>query len=447
VTVGISQTNVVKNTISWNFGLQWSWAIVTLSWTSFSWTTNADWYFSIQADSWSISSDVIATKSWYMCNTMRNWPARLTSNVYDIRWKCLFPLTISDQLSHTTTSTWIIWNWKNDKWNVIKVSTWANSPFIELWNRTSYTQTWLTAWNSYTLRIKSCNDNYFVTDYWVPFEFCSPEVNLTASTLWVLPPSVTITANPMLVTNWSWTTLTWSSTNSDYCERSWVDISRWISSGPWIWTWWVVQTSPLITNPTKFDIRCHWTNGTFATWSVTVAINNSLQLCDKPDIVIWAWTESQQTWSACNVWTKKAWTWFLSYGAKYKSWNNTSIWSGWLNVSTWDYQDKWPCEEWYHVPSINEWEMAFFNILWEDNYNNWFNTIDIKNIRNTLLLPLSWKWYKNKIVSTWILWSYWTMDDSNESTKSKNFSTTTLSTNIQSTSYWLTVRCIKDAIN
>jgi uncharacterized repeat protein (TIGR02543 family) len=131
-----------------------------------------------------------------------------------------------------------------------------------------------------------------------------------------------------------------------------------------------------------------------------------------------------------NIWAKRYWTWANSYGLLFQWWNNYWFSNTWylpnkskhtVNVSQnwpgnyyysstfiynnndwasshnnnlwWDTTNtvearRWPCPDWYHVPSSWEW-LSLYNSWYSINWDLVCSTVSscIEKIKNDLLLP------------------------------------------------------------
>ena len=188
-----------------------------------------------------------------------------------------------------------------------------------------------------------------------------------------------------------------------------------------------------------------WTVVTYTAW------------CDWPDI-----TYGWYTIAGCNLWTTVSWTWVGSYGWLYQWWNNydfrdnqytdgeiytgivtwslvdtswywpwnyysSPIFTSWSVASDYDWSIaenrnlwwwglvasnvsnpdplqeadmRWPCPEWYHIPTGKEWEWLInaWQRMWSDG----------AEFMNTFKLPRSWFrwWWNSQISAQWVTWSY-----------------------------------------
>ncbi|MBP9779978.1 hypothetical protein KBD33_05155, partial [Candidatus Gracilibacteria bacterium] len=140
----------------------------------------------------------------------------------------------------------------------------------------------ITIWNGTCRKITSTTGTqYYIPTYsqahWDRFVANKP----SGITIGYCPPTATITASPLSVVYGNGTNLTWSSTNTDYCERTGVNP---VTYGTWpsgaIATGSTIYTNPLINSPTTFYLRCHGLDGTYATANVTVSINPIIGECN-----------------------------------------------------------------------------------------------------------------------------------------------------------------------
>jgi len=215
-------------------------------------------------------------------------------------------------------------------------------------------------------------------------------------------------------------------------------------------------------------------------------INSSNEYCDKKDIVLDNW----QIWSACNVWTNKAWLNSDSYGKYFQWWrskwfsNDSSYniseekidnynpkndnysfikttseynesWSK-TPINKWD--SEWICPTWYRIPSMKDWSDAFTSITWK-NWNSYKEDAvkDIEIFTEKLLLPSAWKiWIngsKNWQSQQWIYLSSSSKNDFQMKILSWNkYINSPEKAYIYPDAYWgkwvwWSVRCIKNEIS
>lgn len=186
----------------------------------------------------------------------------------------------------------------------------------------------------------------------------------------------------------------------------------------------------------------YWTIDWTYTW---LTCNDDIMISNW---ITWSWI----TISACNVGASVVWTWITSYGWLYQWWNNydfrdsqfsnwwvytwltsttlldsssywplnyfnsstfiinwwwTNDWSNprnnnlWWDTTNTDVARKWPCENWYHIPSRDEWVLLHSIWLWWANWNQ---------MRDVLKIPNAWG--RNNNAATFLDWwadgSYWT---------------------------------------
>lgn len=196
--------------------------------------------------------------------------------------------------------------------------------------------------------------------------------------------------------------------------------------------------------------------------------------CDNFDNIICTWTWIWYIISACNVWTNIAWTWIESYGSYIQFGKSDSNWDTWSASYNYDWkanwwidlgssndwwvenierlsalysnqndQDKlkmqWPCNTWYHIPTIREWNDVLSSWWWWENSSQ---------MSNDLFLPFAWLtlWNSTELDSsfTWV-WGYWS-----SSPNSFNwYSFALTSNNISEKFYhyraaWMSVRCFRN---
>lgn len=155
------------------------------------------------------------------------------------------------------------------------------------------------------------------------------------------------------------------------------------------------------------------TNNCVNSWDTFLA-SSTYQWCDSQDIVVCSWTWTWYIVSSCNVWSSMAWTWPSNYWEIFQwwediTWTDASVencfwnrdtqscdWSAvglstWVadNISWWvdrwydwsQTDNRWPCANWYHVPSKTDWE-------WVDTLL-WSLISDALNLANTNVYKLN----------------------------------------------------------
>lgn len=206
--------------------------------------------------------------------------------------------------------------------------------------------------------------------------------------------------------------------------------------------------------------------------------------CNTPDKIICTRAGYAQVWSMCNAWSSTSGLSSSSYGWYYQWWNgwdisfspvsttkpidcsnvNNSSYSSsanFIKVDWWDDYDwcsgsqnsnewwdttdipvwwksknpsarKWPCADWYHVPSVNQWKYA---------YNNGY-----PNIQTTLSLSLAGLRHSYGNMEKQNNWGhYWSSSPSNNMAYNLSFTNTSINpSDSDKHTFWLSVRCIKD---
>lgn len=118
-------------------------------------------------------------------------------------------------------------------------------------------------------------------------------------TIGYCPPTATITASDSIIAMKLGTiTLNWSSTNTDYCERTDADHVPYGTWPSWrIATSGTVTTNPIKISPTTFYLRCHGLDGTYATANTSVTIT--------PVNCVGSWSDTSECSKSCWSWVKK----------------------------------------------------------------------------------------------------------------------------------------------
>ncbi len=214
-----------------------------------------------------------------------------------------------------------------------------------------------------------------------------------------------------------------------------------------------------------------------------------------------------------NQWASVAWTWADSYGELYQRWNNAPIksataveneraeyenywpwhsfydenfrygssmydywqddihydnlwwWSGddtawdWWWINNWDTR-QWPCDTWYHVPSIMEWESVLQMFASSVGQNligsplHYFsNSTNAWKFRNAFLLPLAGgrRYYNASLYDQGSYGYYWSSSPGyGNSDRTRYFylsSSNVNADNVSIRAYGYSVRCFKDSSN
>ena len=348
-------------------------SVVTSIWSAVSWDIIS---FAFDADIWSL---------WLAKNSSPNtwWAAQVT-------W---LPQTayyaFYEETSWTSTYSTNIFNFWQDSsfwWN--KTSQWNSD---DNWNGDFYYQppVWYIALSSY-------NWVCWVDHGWT---FTSTPTNLCNE--WVAS---------VVVNNWAWATYTWS------C---------WGING-----WNTVNCSAVNGNNPVFAV---------CTWSTQLhTATTTYWTCGANDIIVCDWVGSWYVVAACNHWATSTNTASVaSYWNYYQWWNNASIktaptstsqvwdttffppstynsavfryfvhtWTSVPNTDLWwdatntDEARRWPCDAWYHVPTVAEWTAI-------SSMYSWYG------IETALNLPRAGYryWYDANMAEVWTNWVYWTSE-------------------------------------
>jgi len=240
--------------------------------------------------------------------------------------------------------------------------------------------------------------------------------------------------------------------------------SGWIPvwDGEKLFDWWYIENNwdYELVDPTSLQIQSDMMF--YAKWSSCAEYDECVVPTDAEQVhvdtlevyfAIDSWHIDHYTLMDRNLWATKAWTWVDSYGAFFQWWNNYHFSNTWAfeNVSTsrvnaqgywpdnyynsstfisgnadwssktnnnlwWNTTDtpearRWPCPQWYHVPSASEWLDIHNSWSWVtyENENGcvWGSNCAIK-IKNDLLLPSAWRIKENWQYGFPTAGSYWT---------------------------------------
>lgn len=232
--------------------------------------------------------------------------------------------------------------------------------------------------------------------------------------------------------------------DSEYVRWTWVDFAfiNSIVKVWWKWRWafvWEWSEIDRFTCNDYWNYKCpiKTTKDCENAWDIlyaTLAWLENYLVCDD-DIIVCSWRNTWILISACNAWARYPWFWSDSYGWLYQWWNKANIkgmpfwsqvalqwkysthyhpyfieWKRNLSTSpltdawwwtTWTQkQQRWPCEEWYHIPSMEEFaSLKSFASIW------WYDSNKIKNV---LKIPFAWHMRNTDWRYFWWNWQYWT---------------------------------------
>lgn len=222
-----------------------------------------------------------------------------------------------------------------------------------------------------------------------------------------------------------------------------------------------------------------------SSWQILTS-SSSYDWCNANNIIVCSWLWTWYEISSCNIWTTISWTWASSYWYLFQWWRNKSFlnsdtsqqstiidWTEWLNSLTdefwfvwntsfvnpypWSSTDitnnwwhisntyisrKWPCAEWYHVPSNKEW-------VWLMTAGWWY-VWSWNNVMNELKLPKAWfrswfNWSFGFAGSSWQYWSSTVKDTTTLNAYILRFNTASVKKSWSDFySWWSSIRCFKD---
>jgi hypothetical protein len=287
-----------------------------------------------------------------------------------------------------------------------------------------------------------------------------------------------------LQTNYQWTEI---ATETSIAEILAVDLSSESISSNYIAT---VLNNSLKTKIEKIKVTSWWLSWWGSDWT-SIDVN-----CNIPDITVWS-----QTWAWCNSTLAEGYEymlkpWYTAYCYDYwpsywaSSWN---IWCRWVttkeidyfeyiypsgvNTVWWKWVDNiwwkhytwdqamwniwdWACQNWYHLPSDEEWNILETNLGSTDTSTIWYRSdwlwwswnwlkTHTDNLVNALLLPLAW-WYRSDnwgMDFRWQRLNMWTSTLSWEEVYyrfMRHDNSWVYRGLIGSLDLWFSVRCIKD---
>lgn len=232
-------------------------------------------------------------------------------------------------------------------------------------------------------------DNDSVTASWVLLSSAVYNRNRTECIEWMAD---------LMLTNW----------------QTWSCINLWATT---VWDW--------VTQPTN----CWWSPN-----------NCNLGLS-------WLWDYYQ--WWRNDTWFTN-WTWSAPYNYGWEAQNDGKWW--WSTSDTWTLDwawttaiwRQWPCPNWWHVPSVADWQLACNNITWT-TCTNWmaYNSLILSKLKIPLAGYRNWSnWaYTDEFWNA----SYWSSSPISFVSYGFHFSNSVIDKSVNTNrSYWISIRCIKN---
>jgi prepilin-type N-terminal cleavage/methylation domain-containing protein len=388
--------------------------------------------------------------------TDKKYTYSVTTNEYELAWMLEWdPLTFNPYMldgafAWTVEATAIVeWNYN---WLMWKSLTWAstcyalalptivandvsNPDLLQIMTNERLVYNWYKNLPSNLSSTKFDTTGWFAFGSWIPLvaytdnASCGPLTNVDDST-----------ARVSLI-NWLQTAYTSTILESVWEVAKIVNLTAWeeesyaasfVNNNLWGKIEIIINSNE---EPWEFDL-CS------VQWDI-LSSTSTYWTCDTLDIIVCSWESTWYTISSCNIWSSIAWLTNISYWNYFQWWRNkwfpeadsssqsTIInWTIWLDAwtdtywfvynwslpSPWTWADsdindnwweltnsqfarQWPCEIWYHVPSLAEWWLLHAAWWWA----NWWE------LSVGLNLPLA----GYRLQNTWVIiyktsnWYYW----------------------------------------
>jgi type II secretory pathway pseudopilin PulG len=479
VTWFLNQTNATLKTamlkISWNY----NWKLLKVS------TGGIDYILAIPSiitSSWFTLEQIVAGKL-LAYNGYKNLPAQYAGSSYDLLWDSAINLINNSNLVvyswslatlSDTTQTWIdarkemiiklqnaySWTALTSIWEISQIlsTQTTNSAATEAlsttmvsnnlwWSITASSGWWQTA-------VNSCKDSSKPTDNW--------HITFTVGTPTSLNQDYVKDATNCWYICTGWYTWNDCSLPNFYqnCNSVWQKLiastTYWTCSAPdiiicfWSWTWYTLAACNVWTNVSWIDRITSWWY--YFQWGRNKWFDRT-DASQQSSIINW------DIW--LNMWTDTYWfVWNSSFSSPY-SWANTNITENWwvkesekltatyLNsTSTYRQKMQWPCLDWYHVPTKQEWSSLFYAWDWHLWDTAWTATV-WDDLKNALKLPITGSRHRYNGLLQFIdtYGGYRSSSPSNNQAYWHMFSTSNIDIWVNSllpTSIALNVRCFKN---
>ena len=321
------------------------------------------------------------------------------------------------KVSHSIDNDTVTLKWNAIEWNNVQISIYNPNKrkYIDLWTvkmsakKFSYKVSW--EWEQNFKLSNGCNDYNYKVDIELTTE---QKIN---SEFWTISIS-----NPKNPSEWFtimdrnlWATKIWAWKNAPK-ESYWYYYQRWNNYG-FPTNWEITKTSEVQVNASKYWPNNPYSNSTFITRK-----------------------EMPFNWDSSNN-------------------NNLWGWLSWRNI-------QWPCPEWFHIPSIYEWNKVLeYWIQWY-NEKNWTSI----KLNNPIWVDLKYVWWTDlwtsfseyfnipyagarrfgsaTIFATWQWSNLWTSTASSEYLDSAYdlyvYSNSVDTVGAQHRSFWYPIRCFKN---
>lgn len=204
-----------------------------------------------------------------------------------------------------------------------------------------------------------------------------------------------ITKQEVTLTKANWDSITIMDRNvwaTAYYQETWASASDWYGT---YFQWW----------------NNYWFPNTWSVTTINTTVDTTGYSYNNPYSNNEFFTSSE--W---QYWWASIWDWSSPYNDDLWWWNYT--WSS----STPESHRQWPCPEWYHIPSKDEWVMLldyWSSITWIDRTSS-FNSTKLNQFASNTLIPLNgyryfraWELYS--IGEKWFLWTTTTLTYDNVS--------------------------------
>ncbi len=375
-----------------------------------------------------------------------NWIYVKTSNFYVptpsiINWNIWWSFDFIDD--ENLIESQVITGWDNIPWIstwwldiTLSVYTWwtltSNSTVQEKINLVSAIQT------AYSWSVLANNTPYadFLskTSTWEIVEFVDvivlkiAEYSILANGEWS-NPELTIDWNIDKACFWAnYSDIVYESTNSS--DDSWISCEHDIAVCTWNWTWYIISscniwaTSTDVNNTDSYWMYFQWWRNDWFHYDLWDFPPKTAVLYPESTFISW-WIDLSlnTTYSGTYIYASSTY----QYNWLSKNWESSD--------PSWG---QWPCPNWYHIPTKDEW-VWIFNVWW------WWSNWD--NISNALKIPYAWIRSRNHgaLATDWYNAQYWSSTPSFNSALCIIFRSDYV--NLDGNSYraqWHPIRCFKD---